>query len=79
MQKIGFQVNELFHDDSLREKVERVVETKNILLEHLYHKPLLDPNEIFDELMKYKEMLLLRWRCISFPVECIKEGQRDPA
>ena len=39
--KIGFQVNELFHDDSLREKVERVVETKNILLEHLYHKPLL--------------------------------------
>ena len=55
--KIGFQVNELFHDDSLREKVERVVETKNILLEHLYHKPLLDPNEIFDELMKYKEMV----------------------
>ena len=28
--KIGFQVSELFHDDSLREKVERVVETKNV-------------------------------------------------
>ena len=55
--KIGFQVNELFDDDSLREKVERVVETKNILLEHLYHKPLLDPDEIFDEMMKYKEMV----------------------
>ena len=54
--KIGFQVNELFHDDSLREKVERVVETKNILLEHLYHKPLLNADEIFAELMKYKEM-----------------------
>ena len=55
--KIGFQVNELFHDDSLREKVERVVETKNILLEHLYHKPLLNADEIFAELMKYKEMV----------------------
>lgn len=55
--KIGFQVNELFHDDALKEKVERVVATKNVLLEHLYHKPLLDPDEIYAELMKYKEMV----------------------
>ena len=55
--KIGFQVNELFHDEALREKVQRVVETKNVLLEHLYHKPLLDADEIYAELMKYKEMV----------------------
>ena len=88
--KIGFQVNELFHDDSLREKVERVVETKNILLEHLYHKQLLDPNEIFDELMKYKEMVapyvgdvyLFLWNSLKEGKEILLEGQlgslKDP-
>ena len=55
--KIGFQVHELFDDDALKEKIAHVVETKNIMLEHLYHKPLLDPNEIYEELMKYKEMV----------------------
>ncbi len=39
--KIGIQVNELFDDDFLKEKLQSVCETKNVLLEHLYHKPLL--------------------------------------
>ena len=39
--KIGFQVSELFDEDTLKEKVERVVGLKNIMLEHLYHKPLM--------------------------------------
>ena len=56
--KIGFQVSELFADeDDLRDKVERVCETKNVLLEHLYHKPLLEPEKIYEELMSYKEMV----------------------
>ena len=88
--KIGFQVNELFHDDSLREKVERVVETKNILLEHLYHKPLLNADEIFAELMKYKEMVapyvgdvsLFLWNALKEGKEVLLEGQlgslKDP-
>ena len=37
--KIGFQVNELFDDELLKEKIARVAEQKNVLLEHLYHKP----------------------------------------
>ena len=46
--KIGFQVQELFMDeDLLREKVERVILQKNVLLEHLYHKPALDPDDHF--------------------------------
>ena len=74
--KIGFQVNELFHDDSLREKVERVVETKNILLEHLYHKPLLNADEIFAELMKYKEMVAPYGGYVSlFLGNALKEGK----
>ena len=55
--KIGFQVSELFDEEGLREKVNRVCETKNVLLEHLYHKPLLNPDEVFAELLEYREMV----------------------
>lgn len=53
--KIGFQASELFFEDALREKLARVTEMKNVLLEHLYHKPLLDAGELFDELMKWRD------------------------
>ena len=39
------------------EKLENVCALKNVLLEHLYHKPLLDPKELFDTMMEYKEMI----------------------
>jgi adenylosuccinate synthase len=55
--KIGFQVSELFDEEALKEKVERVCVQKNVLIEHLYHKPLLDPEEIYKTLMEYKEMV----------------------
>ena len=56
--KIGFQVSELFEDKAaLKDKVQRVCETKNVLLEHLYHKPLLNPDEVLAELMEYKKMV----------------------
>lgn len=55
--KVGFQVNELFEEEAvLREKIERVIVQKNILLEHLYHKPLIDADELYNTLMEYKEM-----------------------
>ena len=51
--KIGFQVSELFEDEAaLKDKVQRVCETKNVLLEHLYHKPLLNPDEVLAEVKK---------------------------
>ena len=55
--KIGFQVQELFDEESLKAHISRVVVQKNVLLEHLYHKPKLDEQEIFDTLMQYKEMI----------------------
>ena len=55
--KIGFQVSELFDEDLLREKTARVAEQKNVLLEYLYHKPLLNPDDIFEELMEYRKMV----------------------
>lgn len=55
--KIGFQVSELFDEESLKEKIERVLVQKNVLLEHLYHQPVLKAEEIFATLMEYKEMI----------------------
>ena len=56
--KIGFQISELFEDEAeLREKVNRVAEQKNVMLEHLYHKPLINPDDLYNELMEYKEMV----------------------
>ena len=55
--KIGFQVCELFDEEYLREKLERVCEVKNLLLEHVYHKPTLDVDELFDHMMKLREMV----------------------
>ncbi|MGN0372838.1 MAG: adenylosuccinate synthase [Enterocloster sp.] len=55
--KIGFQVSELFDEDLLKEKVKMVCEKKNVLLEHLYHKPLLVPEEVLAELLSYRDMI----------------------
>lgn len=55
--KIGFQVSELFDEDALKEKLERVLIQKNVLLEHLYHQPLLNTEELFATLMEYKNMV----------------------
>ena len=56
--KIGFQVQELFMDEALlREKVERVITQKNVLLKHLYNKPELDPEDIMKTLMEYRDMV----------------------
>ena len=55
--KIGFQVNELFDEARLREKLDRVLVTKNILLEHLYHKPLLKAEDLLTELAGYRDMV----------------------
>lgn len=55
--KIGFQVSELYDEELLKEKVERVCQQKNVLLEHLYHKPLIDPEELYKELLEYREMV----------------------
>lgn len=55
--KIGFQVCELFDDEYLKEKLERVCEVKNLLLEHVYHKPALDVDELFEHMLKLRELV----------------------
>ena len=55
--KIGFQVQELFDDEILKGKVARICEKKNVLLEHLYHKPLLKEDELMNTLHEYRDMV----------------------
>ena len=74
--KIGFQVSELFDEELLKEKVVRVAETKNVLLEHLYHKPLIDTKELLETLHQYRDMVA-PYVCdvSSFLDKAIKEGK----
>lgn len=55
--KIGFQICELYDDEYLKEKIHRVVEVKNLQLEHVYHKPLISEDELFETLIKYREAI----------------------
>lgn len=74
--KIGFQVSELYDEAALREKVERVVAYKNILLEHLYHKPTMNPDDIYNTLIEYREMITPYVADVSlFLHDALKEGK----
>ncbi len=55
--KIGVQVSELFDEDKLREKLESICVQKNVILEHLYHKPSLNVDELMATLREYREMV----------------------
>lgn len=89
--KIGFQVSELFADESyLREKISNVCKQKNVILENLYHKPALDENALYEELMEYKKMVepfacdtsTYLWNAIREGKNVLLEGQlgtlKDP-
>ena len=56
--KIGFQVSELFETkEYLMEKIERVCEIKNLLYTKLYEVEPLNPSDIYNKLMEYKELI----------------------
>lgn len=55
--KTGIQVSELFDEESLREKIQGICQKKNVLLEHLYHKPLLQEEDLMATLREYREMV----------------------
>ena len=88
--KVGFEVSEIFDDDVIREKAERICAQKNVLLEHLYHKPLLVPEDIVKELQGYRDMIApyvcdvsaYLWNAIKEGKNILLEGQlgtlKDP-
>ncbi|BBF45469.1 adenylosuccinate synthetase [Lachnospiraceae bacterium KM106-2] len=74
--KIGFQVSELFDDEVLKDKIARVCEMKNVILEHLYKKPAINPDELYQTLIEYRDMVA-PYVCdtASFLQGAIKEGK----
>ena len=74
--KIGFQVSELFDEEVLKAKVERVCEQKNVILEHMYHKPTINPDELLETLHEYRDMVE-PYVCdtVTYLHNAIKEGK----
>ena len=74
--KNGIQVCELFHEDHLRDRLSQICEIKNVLFEHLYHKPTLNTDALFEELMSYREQLAPYVSdTMLFVKNAIKEGK----
>lgn len=75
--KIGFQVSELFDEEVLAEKVIRICEQKNVILEHLYHKPKINPEELLSTLHEYRDEIA-PYVCdvSSYLYNAVKEGKR---
>ncbi|MBR6469118.1 MAG: adenylosuccinate synthase [Lachnospiraceae bacterium] len=89
--KIGFQVSELFEDETaLREKIARVCEIKNVTLKYLYDKPVIDEDKLFETMMEYRDMVkpyvcdtsLFLWNAVKEGKNILLEGQlgslKDP-
>ncbi len=55
--KIGFQISELFDEQWVSDKLDRILPAKNILLEHLYHAEPLKKEDIYNELMEYRNLI----------------------
>ena len=75
--KIGIQVCDLFDEKRLMERLEHVCVIKNVLFEHLYHKPALDPKELFSTLMGYRDMIApYVGDAVAFVHQALKEGRK---
>lgn len=75
--KIGFQVNELFAgEEYLREKIAKVLEIKNTIVQNLYGKPPIDTDEIYDFLMKCKDIVApYAANTFEFLQKAVREGK----
>mgnify|MGYP001044748420 FL=1 len=74
--KIGIQVSELFDEEVIREKIQRICDLKNVLLEHLYHQPLLNPEELLDTCHQYRDEIAPYVCDVSaYLQEALKEGK----
>ena len=75
--KIGIQVCDLFDEKRLMERLEHVCVIKNVLFEHLYHKPALDPKELFNTLMGYRDMIApYVGDAVAYVHQALKEGKK---
>lgn len=75
--KIGFQVNELFDDDYLVDKLTQVLDSKNVILEHLYHKEPLKLEDVLNTMHEYRDMIKPYVGDVStYLYNAIKDGKK---
>lgn len=75
--KLGVQVCDLFHVDRLLERVERALEPKNVLFEHLYGKPRLHAADIAAEAVEWaKHIEPFVADTTAFLHDALRDGRR---
>ena len=78
--KIGIQVCDLFDEERLRDRLTRAVELKNVMFQHLYHKPALDVEALFQQLLECREMIRpYVGDAVTFVHEALAQGKAHAA
>ncbi len=74
--KIGIQVCDLFDEPRLHERLAHAVEIKNILFENMYHKPKIDLEALFQELLELREIIRpYVGDAVTYVHEALKQGK----
>ncbi len=74
--KIGIQVCDLFDEPRLKERLEGALAIKNVLFEHLYHKPPLSVDALMAELLELRERIRpYVGDAVGFVHNALKEGK----
>ena len=74
--KIGLQVNELFDEEVLQDRLHKVVEIKNAILRELYHASEISYDELLEEMHRQRDMIAPYVADTSkFLREALKEGK----
>ena len=74
--KTGIQVADLYDEERLRERLTRAVEMKNVLFQYMYHKPLLNVDELYEELLVQREEIRpYVGDAVSFVHQAVKDGK----
>ncbi len=74
--KIGIQVADLYDEERLKSRLNAAVEMKNIIFEHLYHKPALDAEALYQQLLEYRELIRpYVGDAVGFVHQALKEGK----
>ena len=76
MPRSAFRCGDLFYEDRLRERLEAALSIKNVLFEHLYHKPALNADELMEQLLALREEIRpYVGDAVGFVHKALKEGK----
>ena len=74
--KIGIQVADLYDEERLKTRLNAAVEMKNVIFQHLYHKPPVDAGALFQQLLEYRELIRpYVGDAVGFVHQALKEGK----